>query len=222
MSRSFASQGRGLGVNGRALTQTTITLVDSAEDGDIAEYGGDTGGYSTQTSTVYDQSTAIEGTASSGGYNGISSTSGLPAYPAQGDVLSCRVYLDTANGWADNDRMGVMYGTGAETMPPDGYRIDLDAANDDMILAIWNSNGFTSLATANIDVSALTDAWIKLEVDWQSDGTMVFTVYDSSGSSVNSVSATDTTYSSGGVGYIVDESGSDSTPSVYFDYYVYE
>jgi len=57
-------------------TSTSTGTVDDFADGDIAEYGGDTGNWSAQSNVVYTGSYAVAAEHSSGN-SGITSTSGL-------------------------------------------------------------------------------------------------------------------------------------------------
>lgn len=43
---------------------TSADVIDDFEDGDIAEYGGDTGSYSIESTTVFEDSYSLDGTAS--------------------------------------------------------------------------------------------------------------------------------------------------------------
>jgi len=65
-------------------------LIDDFEDANVDEYSGDTGPVSIQTGTVYNRSYALD-TAADGNF--IYSTSGLPNYPAQGDIWETYAYI---------------------------------------------------------------------------------------------------------------------------------
>jgi len=63
-------------------------------------------------------------------------------------------------------------------------------------------------------VSATINTWYDIQIEWGSDNTHIATLYDDSGTSLGSVSGTDSTYTDGGIGYRVGFGGHG-----YFDHY---
>lgn len=63
---------------------TTSDTVDDFEDGDIAEYSGDTTQFSTTTNDSYSGNNSLEQSADGSNYT-ITSSSGLDNYPTEGD-----------------------------------------------------------------------------------------------------------------------------------------
>lgn len=198
------------GVRGLPI-DTSPVIVDDYEDGDIAEYAGDTGSYTTQQTTVYEGSYALQETDTSTGAAWLQSTSGLNAYPSQGDTWSVRVYLDqsTSNPF-------IQYALQSNTNGSDRYDLQLDSQNGDFKIRV-TSGGSTSTLASDTSVSYPSGEWLKVTVQWASDGTMTATVEDASGTQLSQISATDTTFTSGGVGFI---DPSDEQPL--FDYWVIE
>lgn len=188
----------------------TKNIVDNFEDGDIAEYSGDTGQFGNTTNVVKDGSYALKGTTSGNPY-GISSTSGLSNYPQAGDKFSTWMRVASSSSGAQPE---IQYAAQSETDLPNGYRVELDVANDEIKLKRVDSNGATTLDNASVTLSE--DTWYRVEVDWGSDGSHTVTIYES-GSSIKSLSASDKTFTSGGFGVIVNSNTGSST-TAYWDY----
>jgi hypothetical protein len=74
----------GLRSGGLLNIDTPVLTVEDWEDGDMSEYGGNTGYFSVGTSPIWEGSYAVESSHSGGDY-GIYSTSGLEIYPSEGD-----------------------------------------------------------------------------------------------------------------------------------------
>lgn len=216
MANGIRQTASGVVQTGEGVAQTvlsSVTIVDNHEDGSVSPYGGATASFAdvdeaNVTPNAQNGTFLGELTTSSGAYQGVSSTSGLNAYPAQGDTF--RVWLYTGNAKSVRAR----WATQSESSIPNMYYVQVNAANDDIHLYIYNS-GHTSLASVSQTLAA--DTWYEVEVDWATDGTMSLTIYDSAGSKLNSLSATDTTFTSGGVGYGINVGSGSAT--VYGDYY---
>lgn len=145
--------------------------VDGFEDGDIAEYAGDTGSFSVQTSTVAEGSYALEG--SSSGF--ITSHSGLQDYPRRGQTWKVNVrYHDSGaqpNIWfcvADEGSPG-----SAET----GYYFEIDQSNGN--LSMWeydgaNYNRFILVGS----IGSHANEWLTVELTHNSDDSMDIALKD--------------------------------------------
>lgn len=178
-------------------TPATATIIDDFEDGDIAEYTGDTGQFTVQGTTVFEGANALEGT-SDGARHRIISTAGLNAYPAQGDTFQCRIRDDTGSLTA-----GIAWGV------QDGnnlYRAMVSSQGDNLQLWLKENGGYNRLVETAVTVPQ--DEWLRLEIDWAGDGTMTVTLFDSADTQLAQISATDTTFTSGGIGWIINTGGS--------------
>jgi hypothetical protein len=188
-------------VNG--LTGPDVTIIDDFEDGDITEYGGDTGNFAVVQSPVQNGSNALE---SQTGGAVISSTTGLSTYPGQGDTF--RFYCQNPSS---GGRIYTYFGTQSESNTPAGYRIGVRPGIDDFLLQRNDgSGGSTVLGSTSVSLS--TGVWYRVNVTWQTDGTIDATLFDS-GSQIANISTTDTTYTDGGIGF-----EEDIAPAVW-DYY---
>lgn len=179
------------------------TTLDSHEDGDIAEYGGDTGDFSTTNDFATDGSVGLNFTNATSGHSVIID-SGITAQ--QGDLIKSDWQLANTNGLA-----GIVIGAQSEAGSGsyNGYVIGYDKVNNRLFIDEVSSGSIANLKLKSATLSAGTT--YTFEVDWQTDGTIAVDVLDSSGTVVAQISATDNSYTSGGLGY---RSGKDI---VYYD-----
>lgn len=177
-------------------TQTSGTdFIDNFEDNDIDEYLGDTGTASVQTTTVQEGTYALD-TASAGTF--IYSIAGdgdpdLPNYPAQGDLFEARQYLGSSDvgqfAWGLQDASNYYY---ADTDPGAGtFQLRMVDGGTDSLLV--EATGLT----------IPTGEWLRIEIEWMTDGTMIGKLFDASGTEITSsgIETTDDTWTSGGVGF---------------------
>jgi len=160
------SQNQGVvAVHNDAVTEV---IVDGFEDGDISEYSGDTGIYSVVTDRTYSGSYALY---DGGNNNKITSTSGLNAYPQPGDKFEIRTYHG-------DDEAGSSFGFGFDTNGNGNYA-GYQGGNDDWF--ITNTDDGTSGGATVSDGTPQSQQWWRWVVEWYTDGTADFTVYDDSG-----------------------------------------
>lgn len=198
----------------------TIQTIDKVEDGDMSEYSdvNDAGSNVTFQAT---SSSPIEGTYSATtssadtGTQRAESSSGLNHYPSQGEVVWIS-YRHTQN--AGNARPSVYFGF---TDTDNTYEIKFDAVNGNLDLikhdggtstTLAQDTSFTQSAGTNYDVRVnwggnLTNT-IDVDVTKRSDGT-----------SVGSLSATDSTHTSGGIALEQDSDGGANTQPYFDDSY---
>jgi hypothetical protein len=196
------------------ITGTTPSTgtIDGFEDNDIDEYGGDKSIYTVQTGTVYDGNYALKGEQSGETtIRTISSLSGLSKYPQPGDTFRYRVY--PAN-LSDNVQYFVQFATQSETSAPDRYSIKLDGGGDEFEISKRVSGSFTELAAATQTYSS---QWYTVEVEWADDGTITATLYDDTDTQLNQITATDTTFVGGGVGWVARAADSNASAKAFFD-----
>lgn len=182
------------------VTDGTVSLLggnqtlDSFEDG-ITSYGGDTSGFDIN-STAYDGSQSLEHL----GGNSPAVISDTDVSVAAGDTISWRVYLPSGDAGTS-----VMFGTQEESATETGYSIYLADAEDTssshkIVLRRWDDGSLTTLSEKT-NINFPDTEWLRVEVDWQTDGRIDVTVFDAAGNTLTTISATDTTYSSGGIGF---------------------
>jgi hypothetical protein len=201
MANSFHDYGK---ITGTAQSPSggggSTGILDDFEDGDITEYSGDTGDFkaddffSTPDGTFY-------GVCNGGSWHAISRTdktlqqgNTYGFYSAQRSKGEGYLAygVQSANGYSNIT--GYFAGVDHETSPNSIviFRIDGDATNDEL-----------SRTSVSTDLSTSNDDWSWYELEWTGTGKQTLTVYDSKGAlAINSTSATDTTYTSGGFGFV--------------------
>jgi hypothetical protein len=196
------------GSGGPASVALSVDRIatEGFEDGAISDFGGDTGSFSVQSTQVYQGSFALEGSATSS-RDLISDTD---ARVEQGHTYSTRVrYSSGSDDWH------VLFGTTGEDTSFDSYGIGAYDGGIFRISKIDDGRHTSDFATTSFDGSAYADEWLRLEWTWETDGTITATLYDSAGSQIAQLSATDTTYTSGGIGFRIYDG------TVYWDNHEY-
>lgn len=171
--------------------ENAVTVVDDFEDGNLSEYAGDTFYASVQSNTVFEGSNALKFNAD-GSSRLIYSTSGLNAYPSAGDTFTLRAWLPTAN-----TGMKTYFGV----QDSNNYYATFMQDFEQQWQLFKYENGTETSLVDKTNQGIPQDQWARQEIDWQSDGTIECRLYDSSGTLVSTISATDSTFSSGGIGF---------------------
>lgn len=174
-----------------AVSNSIMEMVDSFEDGNISEYGGNTAQLNLTTAKSVDGSYSL--VHNGGSWGGISSTTGLARYPQPGDTIHYNYQI------GGNVGAMLMFATQAETGNPDGYRVGNNPNNGKLFIELRNGGTNTNLASSATSLNI--NEWHEIVTDWGTDGTIAATWYDSTGTKIASISATDTTFTSGGVGF---------------------
>jgi hypothetical protein len=185
----------GLGYDRETLRDNLITyyrfdgsygVVDGFEDGDISEYTIDTGQFQATQKKSY---TGNRSLYTQNDFVSIQSTSGLNAYPEAGSNIAVRTLLNESG--VSDFRIGVQ---DSENF----YRIMVQ--ENSLALKITQSNSDTSLAT-DTSFSQETSEWYKLDIQWKENGNITAELYGEQDNLQASVSAVNSTYTSGGVGF---------------------
>jgi hypothetical protein len=185
-------------------------VIDNFEDGGLSEYEHDPtrdGEATIVSSPTYNGSAALE---IEGENAELISTSGLDAYPEAGDTFSFWV---RSSGGGDN--LNVTWGVQDHE---NRYLAKVKAETGSFYL-FTTKGGDSTQHDYESGLSIAQDTWYEVEIDWATDGTQTVILYDSSGSQLSQISMTDTTWTSGGVGYDAYPS---SGESAYFDYVTLE
>jgi hypothetical protein len=176
-------------------------IIDDFEDGGISEYQGDTGQFTAQTNTVFEGTYALKGdTGTNGGGRTIESTSGLDNYPTAGDEIEFYCYR-TASG--DNPGFSFAVEPGERR-----YNVEIFSGQISIKKFYGGSNEDLNI---NTNVTIPENEWLRCVVNWGSDGTITLTVYDANDNNLGSVSATEKTFTEGGIGYLASNTGNVST-----------
>lgn len=184
-----------------------IKVVDNFEGGDVSEYveNDETGSGSFQAdSTASHDGTyggllrTEGGTTIGNGNSSAISTSGLDYYPSAGDTFEA--WISTNLGVSNYELLFGMQGTGHPETINSGYGIGHDNnATEDWNIWRYDSGSRTIIASGTNSFDAGTN-WIKVQVTWETNGSISGGIYDSSEDQQIWLDASDTAYTSGGIG----------------------
>jgi len=171
----------------------TTVVEDWEGSSPLSDWSGDIGSFTVQQSTVYEGSTAVECTEAA---KSSITKDGLTVAPEDTPVSG---YFYNKSG---TDETGILFGaqSAAGNDSLDCYEASVNSS-EYVALFKKSSGGNTTLVYES--VSNVTGGWTKLTVDWQSDGTISVTFTDKTGTTTT-ISATDTTYSSGRIGVVLN------------------
>lgn len=179
-------------------SSATFVSADDFEDNNITEYSGDTSLFTTGASPVYGGSYALEAANTSG-----KTTDGIyrtDLSVSQGETIRYMQYIDTSAGTFDETC--TLFGVQSPGSDNDNYAVCLELYGADRIsLAkdVTNSDSSgTVLATSSV---SYTTGWYEVQIDWGTDDDIDVALYTSAGSLVATTSATDSTYTTGGIGF---------------------
>jgi hypothetical protein len=167
----------------------TGDLIDDFEDGGLTEYTTSgppavvTGGAYNETHYLLTEATESAFSLAGGG---------LPNYPDQGEDFESYVYL-SASGSQPNFRWGVQDASNY-------YAAEADGDNGELVLKMSDGGTLTTLQSTSVSVPSTQ--WLRIAVEWTTSGGMTVTLVDPSDAlRLAQVSATDSTFTDGGVGF---------------------
>lgn len=176
----------------------TWEAVETFEDQDLAEYSGDKTKYGFTTNS-FSGSYALEYTNELNNGERIISTSGLSRYPSAGDSIKSAVWRKTDGDSAPMLLFGVQdydnyYGIGTES-------------DHDQMLIFKRENGNISRLTQQFALDY--SGWAIWQIDWGTDSSIRFRIFETDGSTIKTnstdtaldISAADSTWTSGGIGF---------------------
>jgi len=163
--------------------------IEDFEDGDISEYTGDTGIYSTITSDVINGSYSLEAYISS-------NTTRKWLYGLNKTVERG---IAPIRWWVKNEKnvCRIVFMAQSETAFPNGYDCGINFNTNSITL---NPQG-TTTDSVSTDVSLSFNQWYEPWFNAKNDGEIAFGINDSSGNVLASVSTNDNTYDSGGLAF---------------------
>jgi hypothetical protein len=190
----FAYYGNAVATNGENGA-STFAMFDDFEDDNLSEYSGNTGYFDVVANTGAEGSYILEAGA---GYEDDFTTSGIYQTSTtfgQGNTIRFMQYVDSTKDDEPCTLFGVQ-GSGSN------YAVCLDQyPSDKLILAKdVESNDASGSVLASSTVS-WSSAWYTVEVDWLTNNTIYVSVYNSAGTLFATTTATDSTYTSGGMGF---------------------
>lgn len=185
-------------------------LLEGFKNGSLSsEYGGDTGGGTVQSSTVYAGDYALQMDGDK--YDTISRTDiGIE----RGNIYSGWIRNSSSGTW--QLEAGIVFMTQEATATPGGYYIEI--RQDDGEVRVYKTQSGESLTGDSIASASLptsTNTWYEAEFKPNDDGTEDYTIYDASGGELVSFSSNDGEFDLGGLGFAHGGDGNDHIG--YFD-----
>lgn len=187
-----------------ASATTTFLFADNYEDNNISEYSGDTSQFDTLAAFNYEGSYGLGAAA---GQESSQTTDGIyrtDISMSQGETIRFFQYVDMntpPSGGAD-DEPCMLFGVQTPGSGNNNYAVCLDPLGTDQIVIAEdvssNDGSGTALDTTNV---TFTTGWYEVEIDWLTTDAINVNVYDDNGTFFASANATDTTYTTGGVGF---------------------
>lgn len=174
------------------LAEVQAQIIDSFEDGGISEYTGRTGSFSTDQTRAVDGSTALYSTVN---YGNIYSTVGLDRYPSSGDTIWWYTYMGSGGDRASQFFFGVQDQSNY-------YESAYSGVNGRVFLR--KVSGGSGSIMQEVSVQIPRDGWVRNELEWDvnGNGNISYAAYlVSTEQEIGSVTATDTEYSNGGIGW---------------------
>jgi hypothetical protein len=177
-----------------------FSSVDDFESNTVSAYSGDTSMFQTNTSPVYGGSYALQ--ASAGNKSGVT-TNGIyrtALTGAQGQILRWMQYVDTVGGAGDEGC--TLFGVQSPGTLHNNYAVCLELFGTDRMVLSKNVTSDSQSGTVLASTTATyATGWYEVEVDWKTSNLMNVYLRNSAGSLVATTSATDATYSTGGMGF---------------------
>lgn len=188
----------GNGAVSDASATGTFNFIDTFEDGNISEYSGDTSLFTVDGTFSYERDYGLDAT----GNESAKATDGIyrtGVTVSQGETLRYLQYINTGAG--AGDETCTLFGVQNPGSNNQNYAVCLELYGTDRVSISrdvdYNDTSGTVLASTTITYST---GWYEIEIDWDTDDTIDVTVLQN-GSVVATTSATDGTYTSGGVGF---------------------
>ncbi|MEY2664987.1 MAG: hypothetical protein RLZZ480_92 [Candidatus Parcubacteria bacterium] len=180
--------------------EDTFIAADDFEDGDFTEYSGQTTLFAVDGSFAFDGAYGLDNTgdetsrATTGGIYRLDQT------VSQGETFRFMQYIDTASG--SGDEVCTKFGVQNPGTANDNYAVCIEQYGVDRISlvkdVVENESSGTVLATSTVSYST---GWYEIEVEWGTDDSLNVGLYDAAGTLVTSLSDTDSSYTSGGIGF---------------------
>lgn len=207
-----------------------LSIIEGGE-GDLSAYTGELDYFGITTNAISGAQSIRATGPEHGSYRTIVSTSGLATYPRAGDTIRCSIAIDT-----DNTYGCVLWGVQSQSAPWPCYRLILDTGASPGIRFekvpvdgpveshnLPDSNRLSGGSYHDESTYVPTEGEVyTVEVDWQSNGSMPWSVTDSAGTTLahDTSPILDTEYIGGGIGFMASRSWPEqSEVRVRFDNY---
>lgn len=176
-----------------------FNVYDDFEDGNITEYSGDTTKFALSGGYAYGGGFGLYASPD----QNAKTNDGIARFDqtvSQGEIIRFMQYVDTSAG--SGDEVCTMFGVQSPVTVNHNYGVCIEQFGTDRVSLVKNventdSTG-TLLATSTISLST---GWYEVMIDWQTNDDIDVSVFNTSGTLLATVSATDSTYTSGGMGF---------------------
>lgn len=177
---------------------STFAYIDTFEDGGITEYSGDTGIFAVDGTYAYERTNGLDAT----GNESAKATDGIyrtDVTVTQGQTIRYLQYISTTAG--SGDETCTLFGVQSPGSNNQNYAVCLELFGTDRVSLAkdvdYNDTSGTVLASTTVTYAT---GWHEVEIDWGTDDSIGVTV-SRNGTVVATVSATDASYTQGGVGF---------------------
>lgn len=177
---------------------STFAYIDTFEDGGIAEYSGDTSIFAVDGTYAYERTNGLDAT----GNESAKATDGIyrnDVTVSQGQTIRYMQYISTTAG--SGDETCTLFGVQSPGSNNLNYAVCLELFGTDRVSLAkdvdYNDTSGTILASTTITYAT---GWHEVEIDWATDDSIGVTV-SRNGTVVATTSATDASYTQGGVGF---------------------
>lgn len=185
-----------------AVTDTASVIPDKLgfESGDFSGWSGQLGDWDIVTSPVF------EGTFAAQSTNGVDTAIFYEDFPTeQGQIISMRMFGD-----GNNTGSGLLFGVqdGSDTISNvSGYVAGRQGAGNFNSVELQRKDNGATTTLDSTDQSPPENQWSQHLVEWNTNGDIVYFLKDASGNTVETLTANDTTYTSGYIGAQKREGG---------------
>jgi len=181
-----------------APADTVPPLIESFERGDTSGYGIPQNQNTTHSvngnAPLYHGVRSLKIDMGSGTAEGeMYSTSGLVYYPQPGDTFRTQCQVSGPMS------LQLLFAVQSETAEPDAYYAGVNKIEETFYLIKISGGGFTTLDSQAVTIP--TGEELTVETDFGAGGSLSATLYDASMTQIASVSASDSSYTSGGIGF---------------------
>lgn len=171
--------------------------------------------FSISTSTVESGSKALEATYDNTNLSNRQTIVSTDFSVSAGNTYRSNFRFGTlGSGNSTTLSLSVGFGVQDETSF-DGYAISGATGTDEFRILRFDNGAGTNLASTTQSYTA--NDWWECDFEWGSSGSLTATLYDETGTQTAQLTATDTTYSSGGIGFSMFNNF-DNTQSIFADY----
>jgi hypothetical protein len=196
------------GASASSTGTTTFTFFDDFEDASLSEYSGDTSLFEQSTSFNYERTRGLDASAGNEGAQNTDGIGQVSAGVGRDNSIRFHQYIDMSSGGSDEPCF--LFAIQSPITNNQNYAVCLQPFGTDKVKiaknASWNgrASGAGNDAATELAVKTVTfsTGWYRTDIDWLSSGNQInVSVYDSNGALFATTSATDSSYTSGGIGF---------------------